>query len=83
MEQILKIPDRRPYVWFYAFLVHRFRYEVLLDVFYSKVEKLGWEGAFEIAYGMSSEDFYKEFDKFLNLPLKEQLSILPKSFQAN
>ena len=75
----MKIPDRRPYVWFYAFLVHRFRYEVLLDVFYSKVEKLGWEGAFVNAYGIAGSSFHNtEFLPFLDFPLDQQLAILPK-----
>ena len=69
--------------WAHAYLANKFGPSTLLDTYYPNLEKLGWEGAFEIAYGMSSEDFYKEFNKFLNLPLKEQLSILPKSFQAN
>ena len=66
----------------HAYLANKFGPNILLDTFYPNLEKLGWEGAFERAYGMSSEDFYKEFNKFLNLPLKEQLSILPKSFQV-
>ena len=69
--------------WAHAYLANKFGHSTLLDTFYPNFEKLGWEGAFKMAYGMSTEDFYKEFNKFLNLPLKEQLSILPKSFQAN
>ena len=68
--------------WAHAYLANKFGHNILLDTFYPNLEKLGWEGAFERTYGMSSEDFYKAFDKFLNLPLKEQLSILPKSFQV-
>jgi len=69
--------------WAHAYLANKFGPNILLDTFYPNLEKWGWEGAFERTYGMSSEDFYKEFDKFLNLPLEEQLSILPKSFQDN
>ena len=69
--------------WGHAYLAYKFGSDTLLDTFYPNLQKLDWEGAFERAYGMSSEDFYEEFKNFLNLPLKEQLSILPKSFQVN
>ena len=69
--------------WAHAYLANKFGPNILLDTFYPNLEKLGWEGAFERAYGMSSEEFYKDFKMFLNLPLNEQLSILPESFQTN
>ena len=68
--------------WAHAYLANKFGPNILLDTFYPNLEKLGWEGAFERAYGMSSEEFYKDFKMFLNLPLNEQLSILPESFQS-
>ena len=69
--------------WGHAYLANKFGSNTLIDTFYPNLEKLGWEGEFEMAYGMSSEDFYKEFNKFLKRPLKEQLAILPSYFQAN
>ena len=63
----------------HAYLANKFGPNILLDIFYPNFEKLRWEGA----YGMAFEDFYKEFNKFLNLTLKEHLSILPKSFKDN
>ena len=45
--------------------------------FYAQLEELGWEGAFVATFGISSEDFYVEFDEFLKLPLSEQMAILP------
>ena len=69
--------------WAHAYLANKFGPNILLDTFYPNLEELGWEGAFEKAYGMSSEDFYKEFNKFLKLPLAEQLEILPSSFKDN
>ncbi len=45
--------------------------------FYGQLEELGWENAFVATFGISSEDFYVEFDEFLKLPLSEQLAILP------
>ena len=59
--------------WAHAYLANKFGPNILLDIFYPNFEKLRWEGA----YGMAFEDFYKEFNKFLNLTLKEHLSILP------
>ena len=69
--------------WAHAYLANKFGSDTLLDTFYPNLQKLDWEGAFERAYGMSSEEFYKDFKMFLNLPLNEQLSILPESFQTN
>ena len=46
-------------------------------VFYENLESLGWEGAFVKAFGMSSEEFYADFEEFLELNLDEQLAILP------
>ena len=69
--------------WAHAYLANKFGPSTLLDTFYPNFEKLGWEGAFESAYGMSPEDFYNEFNKFLKWPLSEQLAILPASFQEN
>ena len=35
------------------------------------------EGAFRDTFGMTSEEFYGEFERFLELPLEEQVRILP------
>ena len=32
--------------------------------FFPLVPELGWEGAFEKHFGVTLEEFYKEFDKF-------------------
>ena len=84
--------------WAHAYLAHKFGSNVLLDTFYPNNDKLGWEGAFALTYGMSSEEFYKEFDEFINWPevtgkatiskregqhtLEDQLAILPASLQT-
>ena len=65
------------YIWFYALLAHKFGHEVFLDVFYPNVEELGWEGAFVKAYGIAGREFNTEFLAFLDLPLEQQLAILP------
>ena len=65
--------------WAHAYLASKFGHEVLLDTFYPNLEELGWEETFLKAYGMTPEAFYAEFDTFLELPLSEQLAILPSA----
>ena len=50
---------------------------VLLDTFYPNLKELGFEGAFNLTFGYTSEEFYEEFDTFLQLPIEEQLEIIP------
>jgi len=63
--------------WAATYLMSKFGSDVLLKKFHPNVETLGWEGAFKKTFGMSSADFYPEFEKFLDLPLSQQLKILP------
>lgn len=63
--------------WAITYLLDKFGSDVLLKKFHPNVEKLGWEGAFQYAFGMSSAQFYPEFEKFLDLPVAEQVKILP------
>ena len=64
--------------WAMGYLLNKVGQEALLDTFYPSLNELGWEGAFQKTFGMSSEDFSAEFDLFLEKPLAEQLAILPK-----
>ena len=50
---------------------------ILLYTFYPNLKELGFEGAFNLAFGYTSEEFYEEFDAFLQLPIEEQLEIIP------
>jgi len=64
--------------WGIAYFLHKAgNPNALLDIFYPKLAILGWEGAFEATIGMSLDTFYAEFDTFLDLPLNDQLAILP------
>jgi hypothetical protein len=63
--------------WAHAYLASKFGHDVLLDTFYANLEELGWEETFLKTYGMTSEAFYAEFETFLQLPITEQLAILP------
>lgn len=41
------------------------------------VNELGFEGAFQTTYGITLEQFNEEFTEFLELPIEEQLEIIP------
>ena len=64
--------------WAVAYLYNKHGPDAINKVFYENLESLGWEGAFVKAFGMSSEAFYTDFDKFLELALDEQVAILPQ-----
>ena len=64
--------------WAIAYLLHKFGDDVLLKSFHPTVETLGWEGAFQRAFGQSSGQFLIEFERFIDLPLSEQVGILPQ-----
>ena len=62
--------------WAVAYL-HDKKGSAFSTEFYGQLETLGWEGAFVATFGISSEDFYVEFDEFLELSWSEQKAILP------
>jgi hypothetical protein len=63
--------------WAHAYLASKFGADVLLEIFYPNLEELGWEETFISSYGVTSDEFYTEFDKFLELSIGDQLAILP------
>ena len=62
--------------WAVAYLMKRKGRDVLLESFHPEVEKLGWEAAFQKAFGQSSREFKVEFETFLDLSLDKQLKVL-------
>ena len=64
--------------WAHAYLSNLVGPDALLEVFYPNLNELGHEGAFLKTYGMTMSDFIVEFDRFVLLPIEEQLRILPK-----
>ena len=64
--------------WAVGYLLNKAGQKALLDTFYPSLNALGWEGAFQKTFEMSSKDFYAEFSVFLEKPLADQLAILPK-----
>ena len=54
---------------------------VLVDKFYPILEENGWEEAFSKTYGISPQEFYSEFDQFINQSTDDQLELLDKIFE--
>ena len=63
--------------WAIAYLENKAGENSLTNTFYPNLDELGWEKTFTLTYGMSSEEFYSEFETFLTLPITEQMKILP------
>ena len=64
--------------WAVAYLQNKVNNQnVLIETFYPNLKELGFEGAFNLAFGYSTEEFYEEFDSFLELPIEQQLEIIP------
>ena len=64
--------------WAVAYLLNKVNnHNVLIETFYPNLKELGFEGAFNLAFGYSSEEFYEEFNAFLELPIEQQLEIIP------
>jgi hypothetical protein len=63
--------------WFVAYVIDLSGEEAFLVDFYLDLESLGFEGAFTQTFGSTSEEMLAGFDLFLDLPLEEQLSIIP------
>ena len=64
--------------WGVAYLTNKVNNQnILLDTFYPNLKELGFEGAFNLAFGFTTEEFYEEFEEFLQLPIEQQLEIIP------
>ena len=64
--------------WAILYLMNKFGEDVLRKTFHPDVERLGWEECFRKTFGQSSAEFTVEFEKFMDLPLSQQIKILPK-----
>ena len=64
--------------WGVAYLIDKVNNpNILLETFYPNLKELGFEGSFNLTFGYSTEEFYEDFDAFLELPIEEQLEIIP------
>lgn len=65
-------------MWGIAYLLNRAEnQDVYQDVLFPLINDLGYYGAFEETFGISFEVFNQEFIAFLELPIEEQLEIIP------
>jgi|TARA_B110001454_G_scaffold9683_1_gene9088 hypothetical protein len=62
--------------WGHAYLANKFGADVLLNTFYPQLNSMSWEEAFLFTYGISSSEFYVQFDEFLDLPWSGKVKIL-------
>ena len=64
--------------WAVAYLLNKVNNQnILVETFYPNLEQLGFEDSFNLTFGYSTAEFYDEFDTFLQLPIEEQLEIIP------
>jgi len=64
--------------WASAFLINRVNnIEVFNQILWPKINEMGFIGAFEDTFNITYESLNEEFKAFLNLPLEEQLEIIP------
>ncbi len=63
--------------WATAWLVNRSSIDAFLVDYFPRLSYDGWEVTFQNAFGLTMDEFYTEFDAFLDLPIDEQMSILP------
>ncbi|GDY02284.1 hypothetical protein LBMAG49_16130 [Planctomycetota bacterium] len=63
--------------WAILYLLNKFGEDVLRKSFHPEVESLGWEICFKKTFKQSSAEFVAEFAKFMDLPLSEQIKIVP------
>ena len=64
--------------WGVAYLLNKVNNQkVLLETFYPNLKNLGFEGAFNLSFGYTTAEFYNEFYQFLQLPIEQQLEIIP------
>jgi len=50
---------------------------VLIDSMFPNLQTKGWDASFQDSFGLTPNQFYDEFEKFLDLPYSEQVKILP------
>jgi len=63
--------------WAHAWLAAKVGEAALLDTFYPKINAMSWDEVFLETYGLTPGEFEAEFGEFLQLPIEQQLEILP------
>ena len=64
--------------WAVAYLIDKInKPNILIETFYPNLAEMDFESAFNLSFGYSTSEFYSEFESFLELPIEEQLKIIP------
>jgi hypothetical protein len=63
--------------WAAAFLVNRSSVDEFLFDYFPRLSHDGWEVTFRDVFGLTMDEFYDEFDAFLDQPIEQQMAILP------
>ena len=65
-------------MWATAYLTEKVgNIDAFHEAFWPKINTLTYVGAFEDTFGLNYDQFNREFQVFLTLPIEEQLSIIP------
>jgi hypothetical protein len=65
-------------LWGTAYLLNKVNnQEAFWKTLWPNVDQMGWNGAFEYTFGITMDEFYEEFWEFLELPIEQQLEIIP------
>ena len=64
--------------WGVAYLLDKVNdQDAFWKTLWPNIDEMGWDGAFEYTFGITMEQFNQEFLELLDLPIEEQLEIIP------
>tara|TARA_B100001094_G_scaffold245679_1_gene242198 strand:+ start:340 stop:2043 length:1704 start_codon:yes stop_codon:yes gene_type:complete len=64
--------------WGVAYLLNKVNdQDAFWTTLWPNIDEMGWNGAFEYTFGLTMEQFNQEFLEFLELPIEQQLEIIP------
>ena len=63
--------------WFVAYLVHNTSEETFRVDFWTQIEDLGFEKAFQSNFGKSADEMISDFDKWITQPIDVLIEIIP------
>ena len=64
--------------WGVAYLLDKVKdQDAFWKTLWPNIDEMGWDGAFEYTFGITMEQFNQEFLEFLELPIEQQLEIIP------
>jgi hypothetical protein len=63
--------------WAAAWLVNRSSVDEFLFDYFPRLSYDGWEETFRDVFGLTMDEFYDEFDAFLDQPIEQQMATLP------